>query len=123
MKTTFCHPESALFRIHSLSSLLKLSKGRFRRHDFCLRLLCPSSTVIIFDHPHAHNFHLPHPKISQAMLRKWPTSEPCWPWLLAFYVIKEGRDEGKGNFGGGVGYKKMGKRCIYKVDGGVEARG
>ena len=41
-----------------------------------------------FDNPHAHGFHLRHPKISQAMLRKWPTSGSCRPWFLAFYVKK-----------------------------------
>ena len=67
--------------------------------------------VMTFDNPHAHGFHLRHPKISQAMLRKWPMSGSCRPWFLAFYVKKkERRDEGKGKFGNGTGYKEDGEK-------------
>ena len=77
-----------------------------------------------FDNPNAHGFHLRHPKISQAMLRKWPTSGSCRPWFLAFYVKKKkGETKGKGSLGTALATKKMGKRCIKTVDGGVEARG
>ena len=70
-----------------------------------------------FDNPHAHDFHLRHLKISQAMLRKWPTSGSCRPWFLAFYVKKKkGETEGKGSLGTGLATKKMGKRCIKTVD-------
>ena len=46
------------------------------------------------------------------MLRKWPTPESCWPWLLAFYARKGGRDEWKRLSYGNIGMvvtKKMGK--------------
>ena len=44
------------------------------------------------------------------MLRKWPTAGSCRPWLLTFYVKKEGRNKGKGKFGNGIGYKEDGEK-------------
>ena len=36
---------------------------------------------------------------------------------------KKGETKGKGSLGTGLATKKMGKKCIKTVDGGVEARG
>ena len=36
---------------------------------------------------------------------------------------KKRETKGKGSLGTGLATKKMGKRCIKTVDGGVEARG
>ena len=36
---------------------------------------------------------------------------------------KKGETKGKGSLETGLATKKMGKRCIKTVDGGVEARG
>ena len=92
----------------ALSSFIKADlDGTIFAYNYRARL----AYIMTFDHPQAHDFHLRHPnKILQAMLRKWPTSGSCRPWLLTFYVKKEGRNKGKGKFGNGIGYKEDGEK-------------
>ena len=94
--TKIVHKWNGHLEIFSLPQAMENVKADLDGSIFAYNYRAGLTYVMTFDHQHAHDFHLRHPKISLAMLRKWPTSGSCRPWLTAFYVKKEGRDEGKG---------------------------
>ena len=108
--TKIVHKWNGHLEIFSLPQAMENVKADLDGSIFAYNYRAGLTYVMTFDHQHAHDFHLRHPKISLAMLRKWPTSGSCRPWLAAFYVKKDGRDEGKGKFRNGMGYKEDGEK-------------